>query len=227
MNLHIEHATIHLSLPDGLTPGLGDLMTTEIVSPAVAMPGEQPPDHGAYWAGQGGHYICTLPALLGAPARHVIAAAAEAEDLAWGPTEDMAGATSHIDGPAKRPAGLFQYQPEDGIGAAQRLEAAEAEAKALVLDMQCTEAEFSGQRRQRMQRRYQVIVAMSEKTLDRVGAGNAQGFGIGRIERLAVQCVVIEQEHWLPPWRLARTYCRTGAKSAVIRPSKCKFVSSG
>ncbi|MFT4267854.1 MAG: DUF1566 domain-containing protein [Xenophilus sp.] len=100
MNLHIEHATIHLSLPAGLTPALSEPMTTELVPPGIATAGDKPPAHGEYWPGQGGHYICTLPALLGLPARHVIAATAEAKDLAWGPIEDIAGATSHIDGPA-------------------------------------------------------------------------------------------------------------------------------
>jgi hypothetical protein len=54
---------------------------------------------GDYWPGQGGRYICTLPALLGLPARHLIAGEGEAEDLAFGPGIDMPDATSQIDGP--------------------------------------------------------------------------------------------------------------------------------
>lgn len=65
---------------------------------------QQPPAHGEYWPGQGGHYICTLPALLGMPARHLIAGADEAEDLTFGPYQDIAGAGSHIDGAANTTA---------------------------------------------------------------------------------------------------------------------------
>lgn len=65
---------------------------------------QQPPAHGEYWQGQGGYYICTLPALLGMPARHLIAGADEAEDLTFGPTQEIAGAGSHIDGAANTAA---------------------------------------------------------------------------------------------------------------------------
>lgn len=63
-----------------------------------------PPAPGEYWPGQGGHYICTLPALLGLPQRHLIAGEGEAEDLAYGPEINVPGATSHVDGPANTAA---------------------------------------------------------------------------------------------------------------------------
>lgn len=63
-----------------------------------------PPAMGEYWPGQGGHYICTLPALLGMPARHLIAGEGEAEDLMFGPRIDVPGATSQINGSANTAA---------------------------------------------------------------------------------------------------------------------------
>lgn len=60
-----------------------------------------PPAHGEYWPGQGGHYICTLPALMGVRARHLIAAAESADKLlTYGPHMNVEGATSHLDGQA-------------------------------------------------------------------------------------------------------------------------------
>ena len=62
-----------------------------------------PPAHGAHWPGPGGIYICSLPALMGVPARHLIAGG-ETEDLAYGPNIDVPGACSQIDGPANTAA---------------------------------------------------------------------------------------------------------------------------
>lgn len=59
-----------------------------------------PPAAGEYWPGQGGHYICTLPAIQHLPARHLIAAAQEFEDIAYGPYTEVPGASSRIDGAA-------------------------------------------------------------------------------------------------------------------------------
>lgn len=63
-------------------------------------PAMEPPSPGEYWPGQGGHYICTLAAMMGLPARHLIAADTEAEDLAYGPYADVPGAKSLVDGRA-------------------------------------------------------------------------------------------------------------------------------
>lgn len=71
-------------------------------TPATSTP--QPPAAGEYWSGQGGHYICTLPALLGMPARHLIAGADETDDLTFGPDKEVSGAGSHIDGAANTTA---------------------------------------------------------------------------------------------------------------------------
>lgn len=79
-------------------------------SSAAPAPVAQPTDHltppamGDYWPGQGGRYICTLPALLGLPERHLIAGEGEAEDMAFGPGIDIPDATSQIDGPANTAA---------------------------------------------------------------------------------------------------------------------------
>lgn len=59
-----------------------------------------PPANGDYWSGQGGHYICTLPAIHHLPARHLITAAQEFEDIAYGPYTEVQGAGSRIDGAA-------------------------------------------------------------------------------------------------------------------------------
>jgi hypothetical protein len=79
-----------------------DLLRSQETTAPVAQPKNHltPPAHGDYWPGQGGHYICTLPALLGVPARHLIAGTHEAEALAYGPRDDVPGATSQIDGTA-------------------------------------------------------------------------------------------------------------------------------
>lgn len=99
MQLHIANATIHTNMAAN-DAGLalltqGELMTKE---PSITTVGLTPPAMGEYWPGQGGHYICTLPALLGMPARHLIAGVGEAEDLTFGPYQEIAGAGSHIDG---------------------------------------------------------------------------------------------------------------------------------
>lgn len=63
-----------------------------------------PPAHGEFWSDQGGYYICTLPALLGLPARHLIAGPECTEQIKFGPDVDVPGATSHIDGRANTAA---------------------------------------------------------------------------------------------------------------------------
>ena len=71
---------------------------------AEPLTGQQtPPARGEYWTGQGGHYICTLPALMGLPARHLIAGK-EQTQATFGPYEEVTGCSSHIDGPANTKA---------------------------------------------------------------------------------------------------------------------------
>ena len=101
MQLHIANATIHINMAAN-DAGLalftqGELMTKE---PSITDGALTPPAMGEYWPSQGGHYICTLPALLGMPARHLIAGSDEAEDMTFGPYQDIADAGSHIDGAA-------------------------------------------------------------------------------------------------------------------------------
>lgn len=65
----------------------------------VATTALTPPAPGQPWPGQGGIYICTLPAQFGLPARHLVVGTNESEDLAWGGYDsDATDATSQTDG---------------------------------------------------------------------------------------------------------------------------------
>lgn len=83
---------------------------TEISGSEIVMPPVNPvtiahPAAGEYWAGQGGHYICTLPALHHLPARHLFAGVEENDECAWGRKGgDVPGAASHFDGRANTAA---------------------------------------------------------------------------------------------------------------------------
>lgn len=111
---HIEHA--HITFPAGLPiPGIvselkvqADTTTSAFASThslqAVDLPAA-PVAHGAIWPGMGGHFIATLPALHGLPARHLILATEEKDELTWGRRgEEVPGATSHHDGRANTQA---------------------------------------------------------------------------------------------------------------------------
>jgi hypothetical protein len=75
--------------------------TGEALSTAL---NDAPPAPGELWHGQGGYYVCTLPAQFGLPARHLILGTAEADDLAWGGYgEDFTG-TNETDGRANTAA---------------------------------------------------------------------------------------------------------------------------
>ena len=105
MQLHIANATIHLTMPTGIPGQVLDFATIRGTAPADApVPALTPPAHGEYWPGQGGLFICTLPALLGVPARHLICSLAEAVDLTFGPGIDVPGAVSQLDGLANTAA---------------------------------------------------------------------------------------------------------------------------
>lgn len=74
------------------------------IAPA-ATPSLTPPAAGEYWPGQGGHFICTLPAAFGLPARHLVVAAEEKDGLTWGGRgNECKGATSQVDGRANTAA---------------------------------------------------------------------------------------------------------------------------
>ncbi|MDN5502980.1 MAG: DUF1566 domain-containing protein [Comamonas sp.] len=104
--MHIAHAeNIHIHLPAGLALG-STLSASSAVAPINASESLaiHTVGHGEYWAGQGGHFICTLPAMHGLPARHLIAAAEENE-CTWGKGgEDVPGAASQYDGKANTAA---------------------------------------------------------------------------------------------------------------------------
>ena len=76
-------------------------VTVQAAKPAPQ--GNTPPPHGEYWPGQGGYYICTLPALLGLPARHLIAGKEQAK-ATFGSYEEVSDCSSPIDGPANTKA---------------------------------------------------------------------------------------------------------------------------
>ena len=99
------------------------------------------------------------------------------------------------DGPAESGGRLFEHEADDGIGAAERLEAAETEAEALVLDVQCTDPQFAGHRRHGVQRRLGMVVAKTQEALDLVGGGKPKRCGIGRVEIGKVVRVCVEDEH--------------------------------
>lgn len=93
-----------------LLAGLGTSTQTNAAAPSepapvVATTTLTPPAPGQPWPGQGGIYICTLPAQFGLPARHLVVGTNEAEGLTWGPYgEEAAGATSQTDGRANTAA---------------------------------------------------------------------------------------------------------------------------
>ena len=95
--------------------------------------------------------------------------------------------------------GRLEHQPDDGIGAAERLEAAEPEPKTLVLEVDRADAELLGERRQGAQRRRPVVRPMRQEALDRFGGVDAEGLGIDRLERLAVVGVLVADEHCVGP----------------------------
>lgn len=106
MQLNITAAAVHFH--HSSPPGMPGADAREFAGP-IEVPAFirrfAPPAHGELWPGQGGHYICTLPALMGVPARHVIAATHDLDKAAWGPYDDDAtGAASHHDGPANTQA---------------------------------------------------------------------------------------------------------------------------
>lgn len=108
MDLHIAQATIHLTLPPSAlerTLGFvdGNLIERAVVARPPTTDAITPPAAGEFWPGQGGHYICTQPALLGAPARHLIAGA-EQDDVTFGPAIDVPDARSQVDGVANTKA---------------------------------------------------------------------------------------------------------------------------
>lgn len=115
---HIRHVgNLHVHFPSAPTSGeltLSNFITGEKITPQPGTPAPAPmaaaaasappstltpPAPGTAWPGQGGIYLCTLPAQFGLPARHLIAATREHDRLAWGGYEhDSTGATSQTDG---------------------------------------------------------------------------------------------------------------------------------
>lgn len=128
-----------------------------------------------------------------------------------------------IDGAAQPARRLFEDKSDDGVGTAERLEAAEAQAAALVLDMECGEAKFCSEAGQRLQRGFGVIVPMAEEALDFARGCDSQGFRIDGIELGSIVGMTICEEHDTPN-RAER--CKSivrGAKEALY--SGCPIAS--
>lgn len=123
MQLHIQNATIHLSPSHALeVHGIGERFMIGAAQPIAGDVGHSeacaagcaarrsdtevlrasaltPPAPGERWAGQGGFYGGTWPAMAGLPARHLVFSEDEREAMKFGGYgEDMTGATSRSDG---------------------------------------------------------------------------------------------------------------------------------
>lgn len=117
LNVHIHHSADTMAAMERAMQTIG---RSDTPTPATTTP-VQP---GEYWPGQGGHYVCTLPAQFGLPARHLIVATDECDDIAWGPRDnDATGATSQTDGRSntaalvaagKHPAALWASEYQRG-----------------------------------------------------------------------------------------------------------------
>jgi hypothetical protein len=79
-----------------------DAPTARAVAEGIA--GGATPAFGELWPGQGGYYAGILPAIGDRPAQYMIASAASAEALKWGPYSEVEGAGSRHDGRANTAA---------------------------------------------------------------------------------------------------------------------------
>lgn len=98
------------------------LLDAHYEAKGVAAPGTLvPPAPGELWPGQGGYYICTLPAIGNLPARHLIAHADSHKGLKWGDYGvDTPGASSRFDGAANTSALLAHGKHPAAKWAAER-----------------------------------------------------------------------------------------------------------
>lgn len=122
--MHIENLTVNLHASPHTTAQDGISLIKRIMSETVAalaatpsaphqpetLAGTTPPAAGEIWPGQGGHYICTLPAQWGLPARHLVLGTATESGLEWGGSNsDCVSAKSHVDGRANTAALLADH----------------------------------------------------------------------------------------------------------------------
>jgi hypothetical protein len=109
--IHIAHATIYMSPPTELLPlQVAGVATDNVRSLKPTANALTPPALGEVWPGQGGIRVATIPAMLGMPARHVIASSEEIS-LKFGPYVEVPGASSHVDGRANTGA-LFDHDDD-------------------------------------------------------------------------------------------------------------------
>jgi hypothetical protein len=105
--LTIEHCdTVHLHLPaqgEFILGQLGQVLQGEAASTPAT--GSLLPALGEVWAGRGGRYAGTMPALNGKPGYHLVLADAQNEGVKFGPYEhDVTSARDHNDGRANTAA---------------------------------------------------------------------------------------------------------------------------
>jgi hypothetical protein len=103
-----------------------------------------------------------------------------------------------IDGAAVALRRLFEHEPYDGIGTAQRLEAAEAEPLTLILHRELADAELGSESGEEMERRDCVILPVGQEALDLVRSGDAKRFRVDSGELPAMIRVLVEKEHRRP-----------------------------
>ncbi|MFE1573851.1 DUF1566 domain-containing protein [Comamonas odontotermitis] len=113
MNITTAHFHIYQSAPPAFSTdtmaamdrAMQDIDRGETPATPSAATDTPPVQPGEYWPSQGGHYVCTLPAMPGLPTRHLIVGAAENGKVEWGPRDNEAqSAKSQIDGRANTAA---------------------------------------------------------------------------------------------------------------------------
>ncbi|MBB2692202.1 UNVERIFIED_ORG: hypothetical protein GGI63_003426 [Rhizobium esperanzae] len=101
----------------------------------------------------------------------------------------------HVHFAAEAFRSFLQNEPDYGIGTAERLEAAEAEAVALILYQDRTDPNLLRKICEREQRSWLVAFAMMQETFDSLGGFNSQNLGVGCIDWFAVVGVLVQEEH--------------------------------
>ncbi|ASY57745.1 Transcriptional regulator, AsnC family [Sinorhizobium sp. CCBAU 05631] len=145
---------------------------------------------------------------------------------ATGDLADLRGIElGHIDWPSQLCFGFFEDETDDGIGATERLEAAEPQPLSFVLQMNRGNAGFGRESRQGDERRLGMLVAIAEVAFHARRRVRAEDRGMRRFERQPIIRVAVGDEHEDLACCLPETYCEAHVQGAEIRASFCKFVS--
>jgi hypothetical protein len=100
-----------------------------------------------------------------------------------------------INDPTQPLRSRIEHEPDDRVGAAQSLEAAEAESAAFVLDVDRAYPELAREGRKRMQGGDEMVFAMAQESLDFLRRRHAQGLGVPRVEGQAIIAVPVSEKH--------------------------------